>query len=323
MKKDFFKLLLILLAFKLLSSCESKSNFNVDVSGVQANVDLIRFDKEFYGGDTARLANIKKKYKFLFPESVPDSVWKVKMKDSLLLDLKIQVDSVFPDLENEKNQIKNLFQHIKYYFPDWKEPKIYTLYSDWNYLMRSVYRDTVLFLPLDNYLGADNRIYKGVPNYVRQNLIRKRMPIEIARSIAEKQVPVNKKKDFLSEMIYHGKILYLLDVYLPQMPDYLKIGYDEKKLEWAKENEEDIWKYFISKDYLYSFNMGLRRRFIDLAPYSKFYSEKDMESPGKIGQYTGWQILRSFMKKNKVSLQQMSNTSEEDIFKQSKYKPRK
>ena len=55
----------------------------------------------------------------------------------------------------------------------------------------------------------------------------------------------------------------------------------------------------------------------------KFYLEVDKDSPGRIGTWFGWQIINSYMKKNDVSLQEMVVTDNEEIFKRSKYKPKK
>ena len=61
-----------------------------------------------------------------------------------------------------------------------------------------------------------------------------------------------------------------------------------------------------------------------MAPFSKFYLEIDNESPGRIGQYIGWQIVRSFMENNpKVTVQQLIKMDAKTIFEQSKYKPKK
>jgi uncharacterized protein YjaZ len=67
----------------------------------------------------------------------------------------------------------------------------------------------------------------------------------------------------------------------------------------------------------------LQNRFINLAPFSKFYLEIDNESPGRVGTWIGWQIVRSFMLNNKVSLQQMLKMDEKELFDKSKYKPKK
>jgi uncharacterized protein YjaZ len=60
-----------------------------------------------------------------------------------------------------------------------------------------------------------------------------------------------------------------------------------------------------------------------VAPFSKFYLEIDNESPGRVGQWIGWQIVRSFMQNNKVSMQEMIKMDAKELFEKSKYKPKK
>ena len=55
---------------------------------------------------------------------------------------------------------------------------------------------------------------------------------------------------------------------------------------------------------------------------SKFYLEIDNESPGMIGQWIGWQILRSYRKKNPtVMISDILDLSSEELFKNANYKP--
>ena len=75
---------------------------------------------------------------------------------------------------------------------------------------------------------------------------------------------------------------------------------------------------------MYSTDSKLPGRFINPAPFSKFYLvEIDNESPGKIGQYMGWQIVKAYMKNNEVSLKELLTTSPEDVFNNSQFKPNK
>ena len=76
-------------------------------------------------------------------------------------------------------------------------------------------------------------------------------------------------------------------------------------------------KYFISNDLLFSTNQTLTKRFIDLAPFSKFYMDSDKQSPGSIGKYIGLQIIRSYMINNPVTINTMLSTSTNEIFKRS------
>ena len=64
-------------------------------------------------------------------------------------------------------------------------------------------------------------------------------------------------------------------------------------------------------------------RFINLAPFSKFYLEIDNESPGRVGAWIGWQIVRSFAKNNDVPIEELLKMNAKEIFEKSKYKPKK
>ena len=75
----------------------------------------------------------------------------------------------------------------------------------------------------------------------------------------------------------------LIDRYLPLISDPVKIGYSEKNYNWAIENEENIWMYFIERKLLFSTETKLNKRFLENAPFSKFYLEDDRQSPGRIG----------------------------------------
>jgi len=75
---------------------------------------------------------------------------------------------------------------------------------------------------------------------------------------------------------------------------------------------------------LFSTDAKLPNRFINPAPFSKFYLEQiDNDSPGRVGRYIGWQIVKSYAEKNDVSLVELLNTPAQTIFNNAKYKPNK
>ena len=117
---------------------------------------------------------------------------------------------------------------------------------------------------------------------------------------------------------------YFEDKVIPFKTEAERIGYTEAQLDWARANESYIWRYFIERELLFSTDSKLPGRFINLAPFSKFYLEEiDSQSPGRLGQYMGWQIVRAYMENNEVTLKDMLLASSEDIFNNSKFKPRK
>jgi hypothetical protein len=179
-----------------------------------------------------------------------------------------------------------------------------------------------LVIALELYLGKDAKFYT-FPEYLRQNFEERQMMPDIVTSYAMLKIPPPTDKALVGEMIYYGKELYLKDLVLPNHTDAEKIGYLPEKLTWCQENESYMWRYFIEEDLLFSSDSKLSNRFINLAPFSKFFLEVDNESPGRVGQWVGWQIVRSFMENNEVSLQDMLKMDAKELFEKSKYKPKK
>ena len=162
-----------------------------------------------------------------------------------------------------------------------------------------------------------------ISQYIKENNTQQHLIVDVAEAIIERQIPNSKDRSFVGKMIYEGKKMYLLDMYLPSVKDKEKIGYEDDKFNWVLSNEEQIWLYFIEKKLLFSTDTKLNKRFLETAPFSKFYMEHDNLSPGSVGVWVGWQIVRSYMKHNDVSLQELLKINDLDLFNKSKYKPRK
>lgn len=308
-----------------INSCkkEEVSKLKVDVSNIKVNVNINRFDVDFYNTSEKSLEQVKKEYPLLFPLNDHDSVWINKRNSKDEQELFIETQRVFNDISELDLELVSLFKHVKYYNPKFISPKVITMLTNIDYDSRIVYADSLMLISLDSYLGKNHEFYNDYPEYVKQNNKKENVIVDAAKAIINKQMYPSKSRRFIDKMIYKGKKMYLLDAYLPNVLDENKIGYSKIKLDWAVNNEEEIWKYFIEKDILYSTNKENDKRFLNLAPFSKFYLEGDNQSPGRVGEWVGWQIVRSYMQKNDVSLRELLQTDEETIFKKSKYKPKR
>ncbi len=321
MKKSIFIAVLILSIFY---GCNTTDKVEAEISKINADVRVSRFDREFAEAKVTDLPKLKEAYPFLFPSQYPDSIWAAKMQDSIQMELFNEVGQAFPDFIDQKQDLEALFQHIKYYFPETKVPRVITLTSEVDYNNRVILADTLLLVGLDNYLGPEHRFYTDIQDYIAAGLDKKFMVSDVADNFAKKVVPKLYDRTLLSEMIYYGKILYLKDQLMTSEPDAILMGYSQEQLEWALANEEPIWRNFIEQEHLYSTDRELQLRFIEPAPFSKFGLELiDNESPGRIGQYIGWQIVRAFMNKNEITVQQLLKIPAEEIFKKSSFKPKK
>ncbi|MCK0129917.1 gliding motility lipoprotein GldB [Flavobacteriaceae bacterium F08102] len=313
---------LILLLFTLIN-CTNEDKLLVDVSGIEVHPTFHRFDKLFYEAKPRDLPKLKEAYPYLFPEQNPDSVWINKMQDVDEQELFKASKQVFPTFKEEEEALIDLFKHVKYYFPAFEAPDVISLISNVDYETKVIYADSLMLVSLDLYLGPDSEVYRDFPNYIKQNFRKDRLVIDAAEAITRVQIPFSMDRTFLSRMIQEGKQLYLYDAYMPAVDDATKIGYTEDQIAWAEANQTEVWKYFIQKELLYSTDFELSRRFIDPAPFSKFYLENDNETPGSIGRWFGWQMVRAFMKNTNTSIPELLKTPNETIFKKSKYKPAK
>ena len=192
-----------------------------------------------------------------------------------------------------------------------------------DYDSRVIYADSLLIISLDVYLGKNHKFYADYPKYIKENNTKEHIVVDVAQEFIKRQIPTSQDRSFIAKMIQEGKKMYLIDSYLPNVSDKEKIGYEIDKINWIRENEEQIWSYFVERKLLFSTDTKLNKRFLETAPFSKFYMQHDNLSPGRVGVWVGWQIVRSYMKHNDVSLQELLKINELDLYKKSKYKPRK
>jgi hypothetical protein len=163
------------------------------------------------------------------------------------------------------------------------------------------------------------------PHYLSRNFTPENMvPRVIEHMAREDMFPENdSSKTMLSKMIYSGKILYFMDMILPEVPDTVKIGYTGAQLQWCKDFEPKIWAYFLDQNLLYESDYPRIQKYLSEAPFTPGLGEKNESAP-KLGIWTGWQIVREYMNKNPdvTLLQLMTNTDAQKILNGAKYKPK-
>lgn len=314
---------LFLVVFCLfILSCDKKNKVESAVTAIPLEVKVERFDKIFFETPPQDLEKVKKQFPFFFPPGNDNSVWLNKMQDPLWRELYTEVQKKYSDFEPVKLELETLFKHIKYYFPKAKTPKVITVISEMDYKNKAIYADSLVVISLELYLGKNHKFYQ-FPNYLKQNFEERQIAPDVVSSFSARNIPPVLDKDFLGQMIYYGKQLYLKDLLLPEYTDAEKMGYTPEQIIWCQENESYMWRYFIEKEMLYSNDQKLISRFINPAPFSKFYLEIDNDSPGQVGAWIGWQMVRSYMKNNDVPLVDLLKTNAKEIFVKSKYKPKK
>nr|WP_299519628.1 gliding motility lipoprotein GldB [Winogradskyella sp.] len=307
----------------VLVSCNEDSKLESEISKINIDFIIERFEKAYMEANSGDLPKLKQAYPFLFSKHVPDSIWVNRINDTLQDQLLNEVHKTFSNLQDVKDDLTSVFQHLKYYDKTFTIPKVVTLTNDVDYRNKTIVTDSLLLIALDNFLGEGHEFYQNIPRYLAKNMQRNQIVPELAEGYAKKYVFQTNRKTLLDEMIYFGKLLYFKDKVIPFKSDAEKIGYTEQELKWAQANESPIWSHFIENEMLYSTDSKLPSRFIADAPFSKFYLQLDNESPGRLGQYIGWQIVRAYAEISEEDMMQILQKEPEEIFNKAKFKPRK
>jgi len=124
----------------------------------------------------------------------------------------------------------------------------------------------------------------------------------------------------LDNMLFRGKVMYLLSVFMPNEKPEDIMGYSDEQWKWTKKNEKEIWATIIDQKHLFSTDLQLIRKYMNDAPFTAPVSQ---ESPGRLGTWIGWQIVESYMNRNtKVSLTDlMKDSNYQKILEESGYRP--
>lgn len=331
---------LIFLCVLVIFSCKQNQRPNVD--HIKLDIKIDRFDQDLYQGKNKNIANtnqfLQQKYGVFYDDYIHRMVGNPNLtgemvlmglyKDQAYTDLTKEVDSVFPNLNNIEKELTQSFKYIKYYYPQTKVPHFIAYLSGFAYQIPL--GDEYMGIGLDMFLGRNSKFYGALTQSIPQYQSRRFEPAYIAPRVTEvfAREELFKERDedqtLLAKMIYNGKILYFMDqVLAPELADTLKIGYTTQQLNWCKNNEANIWAFFMENDLLFESDMQKIQTFLTDGPFTPGLGDKKSAAP-KLGVWLGWQIVRKYIAENpKTTLQQlMQETDAQKILNKAKYKPK-
>jgi hypothetical protein len=243
------------------------------------------------------------------------------LADPYINSVERDVDSVFKDMRNEELALGEAFRAYHYFFPQRKIPNIIAYTGGFNYQI-GVWPEE-LGIGLEFYLGSRHRFYRllGYPSYKQRILQREYLVPDALRAWMSTEFEMlGKAKKFIDQIVFEGKIQYLIDQMLPDTEDSLRTGYSGKHLAWLQSEEKQIWSFFIDKKLVFKPISFETDKFLNEGPFTPGMPR---ESPGRIGVWIGRQIIRSYMQKHpEISLLQLMKADASKLFSQSGYKPR-
>ena len=305
----------------LLLSCDYNKNKESKNGLNYIDVEFERFEKKFFNSSVDSLSKLIDEYPFLFSKRYSLDEWKAIKTDSTRKEIFNKTDSVFKNFKSVENGIKKIFTNTKNFFPSFKSPKLITLNNGIDYKYKIIDSDSIILISLDCYLG-ENIFYNNIPAHISKLMVPEFVTIDISELISSRYVEIPLDRKFISKIIYHGKLLFLMKE-VSGIDPLKALGFNKNNKDWMIENENNVWKYFVENDLLFSTQSSLDYRFLANAPFSKFGLSIDFESPPMVGRWIGYQIVKSYSKKNKSNLNDLLNQDNYELYLKSNYKPNK
>ncbi len=297
--------LFIFLLFLISCNTNNGRKLNVDVSDIQIpKVEIHRYEKALFNISPdslhSGLKRIQPEFRLFLNADLDDTLNIIQLRqfvsDPLNKKLLDSVLSKYPDLDFLENGLTSGFKHFRYYFPEKPIPDVFTYVSGLLYELPVQFFNGDMIVALDMYLGELEEYRRmRFPLYQVKKMNREYMVRDAMNELFYYHFALNPGKDFLQMMINKGKHLYFLDAMLPETPDHIKIGYPAEKLLWCSQNEKNIWSFIIENELLYDSDAGITRKFFVDGPFT---SEFSSDSPARLGEWIGWQVVRAYMNNN-------------------------
>jgi len=327
-----------------MSSCHQSATISrPDVSEIELDIRVERFDQEFSVLDTAAIlqknSDWQRHYGLFYTDFMTEmlevghptdsvqveSILKKVLVKKDFVDLSKAVAVQFPDLKKQEQQLSQAFKYIKYYYPEYIVPRFVSFIGGFSF--QTISGEDYLGIGLDMFLGADSEFYpaliQSIPRYISRRFTPENITPRVVETVLRQELfpQHNGDVNMLQHMIYNGKVLYAMDVLLENVADSLKIGYTAQQMEWIQRYQEDVWAWFIQENLLYSTDyMGIQKYFSE-APFTRELGENNESAP-KLGSYIGWMIVRKFMEKNpELDLKQLlAKEDAQEILEGSKFR---
>jgi hypothetical protein len=90
-------------------------------------------------------------------------------------------------------------------------------------------------------------------------------------------------------------------------------------MDFCSNNEKQMWTYLIEEKLLFITDHFRINQFIEESPFTKDFST---DSPGKAAVWIGYRIIESYVKKNNISIGQLSHENDfQYMLNESRYNP--
>lgn len=302
----------------MMASCSNGRTrfYDASVSDDPTEISIEPFFKDLFLMDSTQLVNKYGEFVPLYAYRVINvrSISDIELfkADTGIIELQSDVDSVYASYSDVEQKLNLAFKYFHHYFPDKEVPRILFHVSGFNQSI--VTADGFLSASIDQYLGSDYKPYNAVAyNYEVPFMTREQLPVDMMYGWVTATFPECLTGDrMLDQMIFQGKLIYLIRVFFPDEPEYRVLSYTEEQLRWCDRYEKEIWGYILENKEVFSTDWRVYTKYMSPAPFTSGLSQ---DSPGRIGVYLGYRIVESYMNHNAdVTLPQLMQPTESQKF---------
>ncbi len=202
-----------------------------------------------------------------------------------------RMDSVFPTLGPEEKSLGHVFGEFRRVFPDRPLPGVYAVVSPFRQSVFTV--DTIMFVGLNHYLGADYQAYDYFPDYMRSRKVRERLPVDVAEVLVRTSWPyADDGGTVLSRIAYEGLVAVAV-ARLTGADAALTLGYDPQQMKWLSDNERRMWDTMVSRRMIFTHDPATARSLTAISPATTLITP---EAPGGAGRYIGMRLTEAYLK---------------------------
>jgi len=219
-----------------------------------------------------------------------------------------------------EQELETAFKRIKSYYPEYRVPKVKTVYSAFG---NDVYfSDSLVVIGLDYYLGPEASYRPNVYDYLVARLTPDHLVPHIIQftSLKFNDTSDEIERTMIDEMVYYGKALEFTKTMLACVADSLIMGYGSETMASSIKSEGFLWSYFVDNALLYDKTPLNLTKYIDERPG---IPEIDPICPGRIGQWIGWNIIQNYREEEGIDfLALMKVTDANEVLMKSRYRPK-
>lgn len=315
----------------LLTGC-TNDPLDVSIDGVKTDIKFVNADEIIFYADSSLLMQkhheFKKEIKDIYDYEIGyclqigdlvDSAFYNSIsafrKDTSIQKLEKYIQDEFKDKSKIESKINDGFKHLKYHFPNGKQPKN-IVYLNALFNSGVFCTENEIGIGLERFLGESNEIVQQLNpqfyfDWMKTAMDKKYLERDVLAGWITTHYVDEVNGSLAEHIVRAGKILYLTEAAFPNEDPSLILRYSKEDYQWALDNEYQFWKFLVDENLLFKVDEKTTMNMINEGPFTP--GLPDQESPDRLGQFIGWRMIHSYMEQYDISLEELMKLSYNEI----------